>query len=130
VSYESDQYLVDQIHHQVEKDLTEAALLNHDWFGFGSNHQAGDFGNLKDYILEYGYEEVEDSVVVTKTKTEFTGSVTGKTITLPVSGTAGREIEVFNTGTVVVSISGSSQLEELYPGESACFTDTGSSWIA
>jgi len=38
--YPSDQYLVDQIHSKVEKDLAEAALLSHNWFGFGVNHGA------------------------------------------------------------------------------------------
>jgi hypothetical protein len=81
-------------------------------------------------ILEYGFESVSASVTVTKTKTVFTGSTPGQTITLPTAGTDGREVEVFNNGTVQILISGSSVLSELFPDESACFTDTGVTWIA
>lgn len=81
-------------------------------------------------IVTYGYESISSSSTVTKTKTNFTGSTAGQTITLPTVGTAGREIEVFNSSSVNVTIAGSSVLTELYPDESACFTDTGSDWIA
>lgn len=86
--------------------------------------------NRKNNILEYGLSSVAVSSTVTKTKTVFTGSTAGQTITLPTAGTAGREIEVFNNGTVLILISGSSTLSELYANESACFTDDGSDWIA
>jgi hypothetical protein len=81
-------------------------------------------------ILEYGFESVSSSTTVTKTKTVFTGSTASQTITLPTAGTAGREVEVFNGASVEVAISGSSLVTELYPNESACFTDTGSDWLA
>jgi hypothetical protein len=81
-------------------------------------------------ILTYGYEEVSVSSTVTKTKTNFTGSTTGQTITLPSAATAGQEVEVFNTSSVEVTLSGASGLGELYADESACFTSTGSDWVA
>ena len=91
-------------------------------------------GRVGDYleanILTYGYESVSVSTTVTKTKTAFTGSTTGQTITLPSTTPAGREVEVFNTGSVEVTLSGSSVLGELYANESACFTSTGSDWVA
>jgi hypothetical protein len=86
--------------------------------------------NRKDNILEYGYEEVTVSTTISKTKTNFSGSIAGQTLTLPTVGTSGREVEVFNTSSVTVSLSGSSVLSELYPNESACFTDLGSDWVA
>lgn len=86
--------------------------------------------NRKDNILEYGFESVTSNTTVTKTKTEFTGTTTSQTITLPTAGTSGREVEVFNNGEVSISVSGSSVLSALYPNESACFTDTGVDWIA
>lgn len=86
--------------------------------------------NRKDNILEYGYEEVTTSTSVSKTKTNFSGSNASQTITLPTVGTSGREVEIFNTSSVKVLISGSSVLNELYPNESACFTDISSDWVA
>lgn len=85
---------------------------------------------IKANILEYGSSSISSSATVTKTKTFFTGSTAGQTITLPTAGTSGREVEVFNISSVEVAISGSSQLSELYPNESACFTDTGADWVA
>ena len=90
--------------------------------------RVGDY--IEANILTYGYEEVTASTTVTKTKTNFSGSTTGQTITLPTAGTAGREVEIFNTGSVKVTLSGSSVLGELYANESACFTDTGLDWVA
>lgn len=80
-------------------------------------------------IIAYGYEEVSSSSTVTKTKTNFTGSSTNQTITLPTAGEVGREVQVYNRGTVKVNISGSTGLSELYANEDYVFTDTGSDWI-
>lgn len=80
-------------------------------------------------LITYGFESTAVSTTVTKTKTEFTGSTASQTITLP-AGATGQEVEVFNSATVNVLLSGSSVLGELYPNESACFTYSGSDWIA
>lgn len=86
-------------------------------------------GSLSGAILEYGFESINSSTTVTKTTTVFTGSTTGQTITLPTSGTAGRKVVVINYSSVSVSISGSSVISILCPGEDWEFTDTGSDWI-
>jgi hypothetical protein len=90
--YPSDQYLVDQIHHKVEKDFYAAALASHDWFGFGQNHQTGG-----DYIQHY-YVEMTDGGTITTSKTFVTG---GEDVVLPVPEKDGQAIAVISRNEVI-----------------------------
>ena len=85
--YPSDQFLVDQIHHQVEKDLAEQALLNHDWFGFGVNHQTGgDF-------IKHLYVELTNGGTITTSKTFVTGTAD---VVLPIPEKDGQALAVIS----------------------------------
>ena len=85
--YPNDQFLVDQIHHQVEKDLAEQALLNHDFFGFGQNHQTGgDF-------IKHDYTEMTNGGAITTSKTFVTGT---SDVTLPVPQKDGQALAVIS----------------------------------
>jgi len=68
------------------------------------------------------------SDTLTTNFTKFTGSTTGQTFTLPLAGTSGRFRAIRNAGTVSITLSGSSDIATLNPGDSVMLVDDGTDW--
>lgn len=86
--YPSDEYIVDQQHQGVDKDFYEAVLANHDFFGFGQNHQTGG-----DFVV-HDVVELAESATITASKT-FVNAV-DITVTLPVPERSGQALAVIS----------------------------------
>lgn len=149
--YPSDEFLVEQHHHQPLKDIIEAILANNSFFGFGTSKIANYEGDTRvevfddrievyvdgEKILTFreggvvneSQEEVTESATISKSFTTFTGSTEDQTLTLPSLGAGVSPVSVRNKATVPVNITGSSDLIILYSGESATFLDNGLDWV-